>query len=79
MQRHTRNQLFCLQAPPLIEIKSSLFMKGNTLFERGAGLTCTSTQQFKLILQEKRQTKLTLNQREARGASAAALISDDDY
>jgi hypothetical protein len=37
------------------------------------------TQQFRLIPKEKRPTKLTLNQREARGASGTALIPDSDY
>jgi hypothetical protein len=54
-------------------------MKGKWLSDIGAGLTCISTQQFRLIPKEKRPVKLTLDQREARGASGTALIPDGDY
>ena len=49
------------------------------LFDTGAGLTCMSSQQFRLIPIEKRPKKLQLNQREAKGASGTALIPDGDY
>jgi hypothetical protein len=54
-------------------------MMDKWLFDTGGGLTCMSTQQFWQILKEKRPTKLTLIQREARGASGAALIPDGGY
>jgi hypothetical protein len=53
-------------------------MKGKWLFDTGAGLTCMSTQQFKLIPKEKRPTKINLSQREARGASGTTLIPNGD-
>jgi hypothetical protein len=68
-----------LGAPPLTEINSSPVMKGKWLFDTGAGLTCMFTHQFKLIPKGKRLTKLTLNQREARGASGKTLIPDGYY
>jgi hypothetical protein len=58
-----------LDAGPLIEIDSSPVIKGKWLFDTGPGLSCISTQQFKLVPKEKRPTKITLYQREARGAS----------
>ncbi len=54
-------------------------MKGKWLFDTDAGLTCISTQQFKLIPKEKRPTKITLNQREARGVSGTTLIPGGNY
>jgi hypothetical protein len=66
-------------AQPIIKINSSSVMKGKWLFDKGARLTCMSTQQFKLIPKEKRPTKIMLNQREARGASGTTLIPDGDF
>ena len=68
-----------LDARPLIEINSSPMMKGKWLFDTGAGLTCMSSQQFRLIPIEKRPSKLKLNQKEARGTSGTALIPDGEY
>ena len=80
MQRHTGiNDGRKFDARPLIEIISSPLMTGKWLFDTGAGLSFMSTQQFRLIPKEKRPRKLTLNQREARGASGTALIPDGDY
>ena len=66
-------------ARPLIEIKSSPMMVGKWLFDTGAGLTCMSSQQFRLIPIENRPKKLNLNQKEARGESGTTLIPDGDY
>ena len=55
-----------LDARPLIEINSSPVMKGKWLFDTGAGLTCMSSQQFRLIPIEKRPNKLKLNHKEVR-------------
>jgi hypothetical protein len=60
----------------LIEIKSNPMMVGKSFFDKGAGLTCISSQQFRLIPIDKRPRKLNLNQREARGASGTSLIED---
>jgi hypothetical protein len=54
-------------------------MKGKWLLDTGAGLTCMSTQQFRLTPIKKKLTKLNLNQREARGALGTALIPYGDY
>jgi hypothetical protein len=67
-----------LDAQPLIEINSCPLLSGKWFFDTGAGLTCISTQQFRLIKKQKTPTKLTLNQREARCASGTALIANDD-
>ncbi len=63
-------------ARPLIEIKSNPMMVGKSFFDKGAGLTCIYSQQFRLIPIDKRPRKLNLNQREARGASETVLIQD---
>ena len=68
-----------LDARPLIEINSSPVMKGKWLFDTGAGLTCMSLQQFRLIPIEKRPNKLKLHHKEAKGASGTALIQDGEY
>jgi hypothetical protein len=68
-----------LEARPLIEINSSRLMMGKWLFDTGAGLACMFTQQFRLIPKHKRPSKLTLNQKEIRGASVIALIPHGDY
>ena len=47
-------------ARPLIEIKSSPMMVGKWLFDTGAGLTCMSSQQFRLIPIENRPKKLNI-------------------
>jgi hypothetical protein len=49
-------------------------MKVKQLFDTGAGPTCMSSKQFRLIPIKKRPNKLQLNHREARGASGTALI-----
>jgi hypothetical protein len=67
--------VYKLDARPLLEIYSSPMMKGNT----GAGLTCISTQQFRLILVGKRLSKLNLTRTKARGVSGNALIPDGTY
>ena len=61
---------------PLIESKSEPIMVGKWLFDTGAGISCMSSQQFRLLSIENRPTKLNLNQREARGVSGTALIPD---
>jgi hypothetical protein len=70
------NEVVCkFDARPLIKINSSPVMKDKWLFDTGAGLTCMSTHKFKLIPEEKRLTKLILNQREARVVSETILIA----
>jgi hypothetical protein len=54
-------------------------MKGRWLFDTDARLTCMLSQQFRFNPMEKRPTKLTLNQREARGVPGRALIPGSDY
>jgi hypothetical protein len=65
-------------AGPLIKINSNPIMRGKWLFDTGAGHTCLSTKQFRLIPIEKRPTKLNLNQKDASGVSGIALIPDDN-
>ena len=52
---------------------------GKWLFDKFAGLTCMSSQQFRLNPIEKSHRKLNFNQREARGASGTTLIPDSNY
>ena len=54
-------------------------MKGKWLFDTGAGITCTSLQQFRLVPIEKRPKKLKLHHKEAREASGTALIPGGEY
>jgi hypothetical protein len=53
-----------LDARLFIEINLSPIMRVKLLFDTGAGLTCMSSQQFRLIPMEKRPGKLNLNQKE---------------
>jgi hypothetical protein len=74
------NDVVCKQdTRPLIKITSGPIMVEKWLFERGTGITCMSSQQFRLIPIKRRPAKLNLNQREARGASGGALILDRSY
>jgi hypothetical protein len=54
-------------------------MKGKWLLDTGPGLTCMSSQQFRVIPIKKRLGKFNLNQRETRCASGMDLISDGDH
>jgi hypothetical protein len=74
------NDVVCkFNTGPLNVINSIPLMMGKWLLDTGVRLTCIFTQQFRQIPKEKRLTKLTLNQREARGVSGTALIPDGDY